>query len=494
MEEENEVEVCSNCGASGEHDSCVMCNECGDYQSRCDNCDGCVDCHSCYYCDRGHYTASTCTNCNNCGRHCGCARCNDNCRRVLTDSSVCRECDEDGVERCNECCEEHDPNGIPFHESDLPKLLSLPRVGFKRNPLKRTIGVEIEVNGAKKYDAVRAMVKAEDVAVVYDGSLSRRGYEINTRPANGDSFLAHIAAICAAIKKDSGFADDHCGLHVHVDASDMKWLDLRRLIYLYAWLEEGLFALLNQSRRNGQYSQVCAQRFVRWIEEPSSAKGLTFPNKFKAKLVSKMYGVPERRALGKAQQFELKRLQRDKYHSTRYNALNVHSWFLRGTLEFRHAQGMTDANDISMWAMLCAAIVDVAVRKSDAELKAVRPGIYGLLEIAPTKTVRDWIQSTFRAKYKDSIDACFKENPKASPFNHSITSGGSRLSEDELEYLNNPPRPGCDCIDCKRLYEGVSWKIQELKKKLETNKKSVPDNLYDVMREGARYYSDTAAV
>jgi hypothetical protein len=61
----------------------------------------------------------------------------------------------------------------------------------------------------------------------------------------------------------------------------------------------------------------------------------------------------------------------EKYGQARYNALNLHSFFYRQTVEFRHHQGTTNAVKATSWGMLCASILDAAQRLSMREINDI---------------------------------------------------------------------------------------------------------------------------
>ena len=70
-----------------------------------------------------------------------------------------------------------------------------------------------------------------------------------------------------------------------------------------------------------------------------------------------------------------------KYEDCRYRALNIHSFFYRGTIEFRHHQGTRDATEATHWGMVCAAIVDAGSRWNLREIDA-------LADLDPTEALK----------------------------------------------------------------------------------------------------------
>ena len=74
--------------------------------------------------------------------------------------------------------------------------------------------------------------------------------------------------------------------------------------------------------------------------------------------------------------------------------MNLHSWFYRGTVEFRLAAGTTNATKIVNWAILCASLLDWAEKHTDEELAALpSDSLEALLAVAPTPDVREWVKA-----------------------------------------------------------------------------------------------------
>jgi hypothetical protein len=252
---------------------------------------------------------------------------------------------------------------------------------FKLNPVRRTIGVEIEVAGVRSddRDTINRVVKFWNGGIVRDGSLPSEGFEINTMPADGDRFIEQISDICSAIRTDEGFADCSCGLHVHVGAKDLRWWEVRRVIGLYAKVEDGLFRVIAPSRRKGQFCVPCGDTFMQHLISPTSTPML------KMKMTKMLYGDVSARRIPE--------MRKDKYNRARYSALNIHSWMHRGTIEFRHHHGTVNKAKIVNWALLCAALVDKAARMTEAQIDAHPEGVEGLAVIAPTEECKAWVRT-----------------------------------------------------------------------------------------------------
>ena len=234
------------------------------------------------------------------------------------------------------------------------------------NPTSRFIAAEIEVasfvgNQKPIYDVVRKWKGG----TVGDGSLPELGFEINTAPAGGDLYVNQIKEICETLHSSGCSINYQCGLHVHVDARDMDFYDIRRLVRIYAAIEDAIFAMVPESRAKGyvdelgrphQYCLPCGQKYLSAVEE-----GKLPYDKVRTDIARAVYGVPS------TQDLKIK-----KRPPAKYNALNIHSWYYRKTIEARHYQGTLNASDIINWGIMWALIVDAATKLSDDEVAKLK--------------------------------------------------------------------------------------------------------------------------
>jgi hypothetical protein len=228
----------------------------------------------------------------------------------------------------------------------------------------------LEVAGDDGSGETHVLPVAEDWddAIVEDGSLPDSGYEINSNPSSGDVFVRHITELCDGLNAASARVDSSCGMHCHVSATDYSYFDLFKLCKLYRVVEDGLFACVSPSRRSNRYTKRCGVSY-----------NFRHFATFKKDIISELYGEDSLTARygSKAPSTREHRGKRrltpmtEKYGAERYNALNLHSFFYRGTVEFRHHQGTTNAAKATRWGMLCAAVIDAAQRLTVADIDAL---------------------------------------------------------------------------------------------------------------------------
>src|SRR6185369_17750971 len=144
---------------------------------------------------------------------------------------------------------------------------------------------------------------------------------------------------------------------------DMKYYEIRRFVRVYAAIEDALFSMVSPERIKGvmdndgklhQYCQPCGKKYIAAIEE-----GRLPYDKIKSDVITSVYAGPSTQNL---------RHKKRGDGIPRYNALNLHSWFYRGTIEARMFDGTLDADSIIKWGILWAMIGDYVVGSTDEQV------------------------------------------------------------------------------------------------------------------------------
>ncbi len=412
FDSDEDEHVCSNCGAcEGNHCECSTCSDCGE-RSGDSNCSDCDECSSC----------------------CTCSHC-ENCSRVMSDSNSnygCGECSN--CDRCCECSTNEEPDvrstaGAPFHASMKQR---------SKFNCTRLVGIELEYNEmVNGYDGIRRWYEKWRAGDHEDGSCGR---EIVTAPIAGDHLVNCMLELQDGIEAAGAKADNKCGIHVHVDASDMGWSDMFRWLKVYAIVEPLLFLIAGQQRINNNYCHPTGSCYAEALKD-EDRKGSVLA----VALKEAGYPTPAAKS-GRAQR------RVEKKALGRYKALNIMPWiagrrirdrniyrkveFIRPngsygsklshprvleyksqgqrpdcTVEFRlHANSLDAEGRVLQWAKLCARMVDWAAKASDAEASALpKSALRTLCAIAPDmkpwilERIRHWRAATKCAK--DSVTA-----------------------------------------------------------------------------------------
>lgn len=182
--------------------------------------------------------------------------------------------------------------------------------------------------------------------VVSDSSV-RNGCEVVSPPLKGKAGITQVKKVMKALRARGASVNVNCGLHVHLEADDLDGESLDRLCKNYATLQQSINTLLPASRRNGTYSRDFTNEDARYVGD-------------------------------------LLRTQKDQVRNgmayiriDRYKSVNVQSFPLYGTIEFRQHQGTVNGTKTGAWitllnAMLAAAVNGHVAQPGDDVLDIVR--------------------------------------------------------------------------------------------------------------------------
>lgn len=352
--EDEEGDRCSNCRGNANSCECFYCSHCENnvYSicSNCDHCERCCECAMCHNTRCGNRVSDVCEECGRCPDCCGCRECMrcDGLFRTL----YCGE-------HCSDCCDCGDEDDDGDGSSCFALMKSRDRF-HKGKPGDvgpvRFVSAEIEVANADD-DLVSSVVRRWGGGIVEDGSLPSTGCEINTAPAKGSAWRSQIQEIGRALYHSGASVTNSCGLHVHVDARDFNYYDIRRLMKLYYRIEPGIYGLVSNSRRGIDTCRPCGDQFAQCLTSNGKIN--------KKEIFMAVYGQEPGRVVNKRE------LKYDKYNGARYRALNLHSWLYHGTIECRLHQGSTNAEKIQWWGELWSAIIEFVATHQDKEIDAM---------------------------------------------------------------------------------------------------------------------------
>ena len=142
-----------------------------------------------------------------------------------------------------------------------------------------------------------------------------------------------------------------CGIHVHVDGANHNRQSLKNLICIMFSKEDILFKAL-------QVNETRAKKWCKKVREPMQR---------------------EARALSSDETADLTELERiwyegndghgEHYNRTRYHALNLHSMFYRGTVEFRCFNSTLDPGLAAAYVNLCLAMSAQAIAQRSTVMR-----------------------------------------------------------------------------------------------------------------------------
>jgi hypothetical protein len=233
----------------------------------------------------------------------------------------------------------------------------------------RTFGVEIEMVGSTRptiAKAVQSVVGGKDPEHVVDqedesitreevrapnGSIWRVEDDESLQapenlraelvsPVLEEADMGTLKSVVAAVAATGAQPNRHCGVHVHIGATEASVDDICRLLDVMLVEEAKLVNDFHcNPRRLGEFARLISPDFAKRFQEQR-------PRTFQ-ELQTLWYGqAPDPSSQG------------DRYHESRYRGLNLQSYFFRGTVEFRYFDSSLDPHRIEAYVTRCIAIAD----------------------------------------------------------------------------------------------------------------------------------------
>lgn len=190
--------------------------------------------------------------------------------------------------------------------------------------------------------------------IVLDGSIlceSRRGesasrlYSVEfVSPICQYQDMETIQTLVRKLRGAGAKVNSSCGIHVHVDASAHTPQTLRNMVNIMAAKEELLYKALQVQVGREYY---CKKADLRFLDDVNRKRPKTM-----AELEQLWYN-------GESNRYT-------HYDTSRYHALNLHSVFSKGTIEFRLFNSTLHAGEVKSYIQLCLAISHQALVQKSA--------------------------------------------------------------------------------------------------------------------------------
>ena len=166
--------------------------------------------------------------------------------------------------------------------------------------------------------------------------------EMNS-PKLSYSEMEKLQEVVRTLRHAGAVVNDSCGMHVHVDASSHTPQSLKNALSIMYSKEDILFRALKVNEHR-------VERWCKKVREPMLEKIRKLPaDTTMERLKQEWYGGQDR--------------SHEHYNWTRYYALNLHSVFYRGTLEWRCFESTLHAGKVRANITLALAISAQAINQ-----------------------------------------------------------------------------------------------------------------------------------
>lgn len=210
-------------------------------------------------------------------------------------------------------------------------------------------GVEIEAYGITRIELVAELraagINVQDSQythattphwkIVSDGSLTGENtFELVSPILEGEQGLRTLKTVCLIVSGLEAKLNKTCGLHIHFDARDFNLTTWKNLFINYAKLEEQIDSFMPRSRRANNNYYCRSMKFENYESKINSVNHLQ----------SLEAGLTE--------------LRRTTVQNERYYKLNIQSYWIHKSVEFRQHSGTTKFEKIKNWILFLARMIE----------------------------------------------------------------------------------------------------------------------------------------
>ena len=196
-----------------------------------------------------------------------------------------------------------------------------------------------------------------DWTIMYDSSVNCQGGEecefVTPKCTYAD--IETIQACIRALRKAGAKVDKSCGLHIHIDGANHDAKSLKNLAFTFRAKQDLIFKAVAPNRRDNYYCKPLTNDLVDNIKKVKKLDG----EKMKDAWYDTYWDTRDSSA---------------HYHKSRYHALNLHSLWYRGTVEFRLFNSTLHAGEVRAYLNLCLAMSAAAINAKRASAEPLDNG------------------------------------------------------------------------------------------------------------------------
>lgn len=248
---------------------------------------------------------------------------------------------------------------------------------------EQNFGVEIEFTGITRYQAAKVVARYFNSTpyhdggtydkysildtnnrkwtIVYDSSISCTSTSTSTSNNNSRASNKHscelVTPICnyndiedlqqivRNLKSAGARTNSSCGIHIHINGAPHTSRSLRNIANIIYSKEDILIHALDiDYRRQSNYCKKTEKAYVDRIN------------------TSKLPSIEEQ----KTSWYNGRDGSNSHYHNSRYHMLNLHSYFSKGTIEFRLFNSTLHAGKIKAYTQFCLAVSAQAINQKSS--------------------------------------------------------------------------------------------------------------------------------
>lgn len=225
------------------------------------------------------------------------------------------------------------------------------------------------INGNKHYDYQGGVYNKCVVTSIADGREWTVERDASVTTTAGGEQCEFVTPKCTyddietvqecirALRKAGAKVNTSCGLHIHIDGSKHDAKSIKNLVFTFRAKEDLIFkAVKTQASRLGRWCKPIDDQLVHNIKQIKTVDNDSIRKTW--------YGTY--RDYGRGEDAH--------YHGSRYHALNLHSLWYRGTVEFRLFEATLHAGEVRAYITLCLAMSAAAINAKRASAEVLDNG------------------------------------------------------------------------------------------------------------------------
>ena len=181
-----------------------------------------------------------------------------------------------------------------------------------------------------------------------DASMDEYKVEFVTPPLGYDD-IELLQNIIRKLRESGAKSHSSCGIHIHVDGANHNANSLRRLVNFMTSRQDLIYEALEIGSRESDWCQKLDSNLLKAMKE---SQELT-----KEKAEEIWYSNANDGYCGG--------VSHEHYNSTRYHGVNLHSYFSKGTVEFRLFNSTLHAGKIKAYIQFCLAVSAWAITSQE---------------------------------------------------------------------------------------------------------------------------------
>lgn len=158
-----------------------------------------------------------------------------------------------------------------------------------------------------------------------------------------------LQAIIRKFRELGGVSHSSCGIHIHVDGANHTATSLRRLVNFMFSRQEIIYDALEVGDRKNRWCKPVCKDLLDTMKKDKNITTASVEKIWYSDVNDNYYGGIDHR----------------HYNETRYHALNLHSFFQKGTVEFRLFNSTLHAGKIKAYIQFVLALSAWSIESGD---------------------------------------------------------------------------------------------------------------------------------